>query len=121
MAEHHQGSCTSSFSHTLDRAQAARGAHPRGNPLYPMPTITRSLLTMQAPTCFFGSLLLCAESEAIDMKYASLRPGAYQLTSATPGDLRRQRGPGVLLTPVRLLLKPFWTAKAARHGDAFRH
>ena len=42
--------------------------HPRGNPLYPTPMITRSGPTMTAPTCLLGSLLRCALRNATDMK-----------------------------------------------------
>ena len=43
-------------------------SQPRGNPLYPMPTITSSAPTMQAPTCLFGSLDRCADRKAMPMK-----------------------------------------------------
>ena len=39
--------------------------------LYPIDKILLSLLTMHAPTCVDGSLLLIADSFAIDIKYSS--------------------------------------------------
>ena len=45
--------------------------HPTGKPLYPIDNILLSSLTIHAPTCEFGSLLLCADRNAIPIKYSS--------------------------------------------------
>lgn len=42
-----------------------------GKPLYPMPTIFFSSLTIHAPTCVFGSLLLCELKIDTAKKYSS--------------------------------------------------
>ena len=49
----------------------ATDLQPRGNPLYPMPTIRLSSLTMHAPTWVEGSLDRIDERKAMAMKYSS--------------------------------------------------
>jgi len=55
-----------------------------------VPTILLSKLTIQAPTCLFGSLERAALSTATDMKYSSLRRSTKLHIQTTPTMLNSQ-------------------------------